>query len=429
VTLLPLYVSTEECAAALADVAAQKKATPWLPKSFTRNAMGRRAAWIYPRVLARAARRVEPDGLWLVANNFSTGGAQSSARRLLLALHSAGVRVRAAVLQEHPDFPTPGRGMLNEAGIPVLALVPPGNRAVEDAALPLIEAIERDPPQAVIFWNAIASWKVVLADALLEPRIFDVSPGEMFFTSLERFFERVPSGFPYRAAGDYGARLDGAVVKYGAEAQRAADVLGCSVTVIPNGVPLRQDVAVTPMEKKGGSPFVIGTAARLSPDKRLGDLIEAIRLAAPKMPRFVLRIAGGVERDFPGHADELRRRARGLPVEFLGELADTGAFLAGLDLFVMISEPAGCPNASLEAMAAGLPVLATDFGGAGEQVVDGVTGRLVPPRDAGAFAAALVSLAHDAPLRAQMGDAGRERARSEFSMERMVGSYRKLFGV
>src|SRR5262249_43758210 len=55
-----------------------------------------------------------------------------------------------------------------------------------------------------------------------------------------------------------------------------------------------------------------------------------------------------------------------------------GPFLEGLDLYVLVGEPAGCPNASLEAMAAGLPVVATDVGGMGEQGQDGVTGRLGP---------------------------------------------------
>ena len=73
----------------------------------------------------------------------------------------------------------------------------------------------------------------------------------------------------------------------------------------------------------------------------------------------------------------LRRLAEGLPVEWLGSLDETVEFLRDLDLFVLVAEPPGCPNASLEAMACGLPVIATDVGGMREQVVDGVTGRLV----------------------------------------------------
>jgi glycosyltransferase involved in cell wall biosynthesis len=165
---------------------------------------------------------------------------------------------------------------------------------------------------------------------------------------------------PYLDAREYGARLAGVVVKYEAEAEIASRTARRSVHIIRNGGPLSD----APRPQRNRRRSIIGTAARLSPDKRLGDLLEAIRLAAPRLPRFVLRIAGGPERGSQEHARDLRRQARGLPVKWCGELADTRDFLADLDLFVMISEPAGCPNASLEALAAGVPVIATDVGGA-----------------------------------------------------------------
>ena len=77
-------------------------------------------------------------------------------------------------------------------------------------------------------------------------------------------------------------------------------------------------------------------------------------------------------------------------------------------------------------MAAGLPVVATDFGGAGEQVIDGVTGRLVPPRDAAALAAALIDLANDTDQRRDCGAAGRCRAEALFDLRRMVADYRRV---
>ena len=172
---------------------------------------------------------------------------------------------------------------------------------------------------------------------------------------------------------------------------------------------------------------VIGTAARISPDKRLEDLLEAFRLAHPRMPPCVLRIAGGVERAPKQYARELRRRARGLPVQWCGEVRDTNDFLAELDLFAMISEPAGCPNASLEAMAAGLPVVATDVGGAGEQVLDRVTGRLVPRRDAAKFAAAIVDLVTNSEERRRLGANAREHIASHFTLDRMLDDYSRVF--
>ena len=92
----------------------------------------------------------------------------------------------------------------------------------------------------------------------------------------------------------------------------------------------------------------------------------------------------------------------------------------------MISEPGGCPNASLEAMAAGLPVIATDHGGACEQVVDGVTGRLVPRGNPATLADALVDACCDRERLRQWGEQAWARARSLFTIERMADDYEQI---
>jgi glycosyltransferase involved in cell wall biosynthesis len=107
-------------------------------------------------------------------------------------------------------------------------------------------------------------------------------------------------------------------------------------------------------------------------------------------------------------------------------LTDVRPFLRQLDLFVMISEPAGCPNASLEALATGLPVIATDFGGASEQIERGVSGLLTPRGDAAALADAIVAAARDPTLRARLGENGRRRVEERFSLERMVADYLRI---
>ena len=172
--------------------------------------------------------------------------------------------------------------------------------------------------------------------------------------------------------------------------------------------------------------LVIGTAARISPQKKLEELFHALRQADGRMPPYELRIAGGVERGADDYARRLREDAAGLPVKFLGEVEDPRPFYRSLDLFVMISEPAGCPNALLEAMAGGLPVVATDVGGASEQIADGVTGRLVPRGDTRAFADALAALARDPALRTRYGAAGRARIAALFNVNRMVDDYCRI---
>jgi len=425
VMLVPENAAPETYATAIVDVSLAPPAggADAAAAHFTLDRMAHRYAWLYPRAVA-AHGRGRGAGLLLVTNNFSVGGAQSSARRLLLGLREQGVRVRAAVLEEQAEYPTPGRRVLLAAGVGVFAAPPPSVADAEEAVTLLLDEIDRDPPAAVLLWNAMAPHKVLLADGLLDIPIFDVSPGEMYYESLARYLARPRPGLPYRSAADYGARLAGVIVKYGGERERAQRTLGAPVHVIPNGVALF--AAAGGSTNDGGRPLAIGTLARLDPRKKVHELLDALARANGRMPPYVLRIGGGVERGCAEYAAELRTRANGGPVEWAGEVGDPAAFLRELDLFALIAEPAGCPNASLEAMSAGLPVVATDVGGIAEQVVEGVTGHVVPAGDPGALADALVRLAHDAAARARLGRAGRERIRTELSLDAMVAAYRRV---
>ena len=111
-------------------------------------------------------------------------------------------------------------------------------------------------------------------------------------------------------------------------------------------------------------------------------------------------------------------RERGLTerIDLLGDRGDVPGVLASADVFVLSSRSEGFPVSILEAMAAGLPVVATDVGGVAESVADGETGLLVPPGDPGALAAALDRLLTDSALRLRLGTAGRERARRHFDV-------------
>jgi glycosyltransferase involved in cell wall biosynthesis len=157
---------------------------------------------------------------------------------------------------------------------------------------------------------------------------------------------------------------------------------------------------------------------------------------------LVTCVARLVERK--GHED-LIRAGSGLRLLFVGDgphvrhLAGRGAILAGprrdipeiLAASDIVALPSrfgeGCPNALLEAMAAGKPVVAARSGGIPEVVKDGETGILHDPWNVDALRQALLTLAGDAPKRLQMGAAGRERALSEFSSERLVRFYDDLY--
>jgi glycosyltransferase involved in cell wall biosynthesis len=116
-------------------------------------------------------------------------------------------------------------------------------------------------------------------------------------------------------------------------------------------------------------------------------------------------------------------------LRLLGYRADVAALLAAADIFVLPSHFEGLPMSVIEAMLAGLPVVATDIRGPREQVVDGETGLLVPVRDAASLAGALRRLAEDGALRGRMGAAGLARARELFDEGRVVARTIELMGL
>ncbi|HSA03734.1 MAG TPA: glycosyltransferase family 4 protein, partial [Candidatus Paceibacterota bacterium] len=399
-------------------------------KIFSRQRMAARYHWFYRRAIAASQRLTSATGVWLVTNNFSTGGAQSSARRLLEGLAGRGIKVRAAVVQENPEDPTPGHQRLAAAGIRILALPPVGQMNPRHAVETLLEAIDRDPPAVVFYWNLIPEYKVLLTDALLRTPVFDISPGEMFYASLERYFQGPNRWESYWTARDYGARLEGVVVKYAAEATRALQCLGARVHIIPNGIPLSPPESryfiTTRIQPDPNRPFLLGTVARIHPHKRLEDLLLALKMAQPDLPSWRLQIAGGIDPGCEDYGRQLKNMAMDMPVDWLGEQSELASHHRNWDLFVLIAEPAGCPNASLEAMAAGLPVLATDAGGMAEQVVDGVTGRLTPARQPALLARALIEVIEHPSRLATMARAARKHIEARFSLDRMVKDYLEL---
>lgn len=400
-----------------------------LSPDWTREQMAARYAWLYPRVIASKSDRNKRTGLWLITNNFSTGGAQSSARRLLEGLSQKNIKVRATVVEEAPDHPTPGRKALLSAGIPVHA-IPILQDSSATTCAQILALMDDDSPESVIFWNLRPSLKLLLADALVHTPVFDVSPGEMYFDSLEKYFAKPLPGFPYRSTRDYGANLRGVIVKYHGEAAHAAKTLGTTVHVIPNGVNLSELSTTEARERPSRVPRVVfGTAARIHPQKRLEDLLAAFHFAHHSLPVYTLRIAGGVETGCDDYHASLRDMARDLSVEWLGEVTDLPSFHRTLDVFVMISEPAGCPNASLEAMASGLPVIATDVGGASEQIINNETGILLPPRDKNSLATALIELASQPELRTRLGLNARKHVEEAFALERMISEYKRVLGL
>ncbi len=167
---------------------------------------------------------------------------------------------------------------------------------------------------------------------------------------------------------------------------------------------------------------VVGMTGAVTPRKGQLYLLQAFKTLLQARPRTKLVMVGeaqGAEEE--AYRGRLRAyvSSEGLTrhVMFAGWRSDVARVLRGLDLFVLPSLNEGLPRSILEAMALGLPVVATKVGGNAELVVDGQTGLLVPAEDPDALAAAMARILQDPDLASSMGRRGRQRVEAEFSLE------------
>ena len=171
---------------------------------------------------------------------------------------------------------------------------------------------------------------------------------------------------------------------------------------------------------------LVGNVAALVPHKGQRHFVEAAHLVVQQVPdaRFIIAGEGELrpqlERQIKDHRLEKH-------VILAGFRPDVLSVHKAFDIFVMSSVTEGLGTSLLDAMAAGKPIVGTRAGGIPEVVANGETGILVEPRDHVAMADAIVRLLKDETLRRQMGDAGRVRARSLFSAERMVQNTLKVY--
>jgi len=172
--------------------------------------------------------------------------------------------------------------------------------------------------------------------------------------------------------------------------------------------------------------IVIGALGNLRPEKDLETFLLAARGILDAIPSAEFLVIG----DGPAR-DNLERLASDLriseSVHFLGERSDVSDLLAALDILVMTSYTESFPNAILEAMAMGKPVVATNVGGIPELVEEGQTGFLVSPRDPEAIADRVLSLSRDSARRQQMGRAARARVESNFTVQAVIARLEGIY--
>jgi glycosyltransferase involved in cell wall biosynthesis len=210
-----------------------------------------------------------------------------------------------------------------------------------------------------------------------------------------------------------------------AERERTAGVAAhtcdaAKTVVIPNAV----DVEAAPVSTVDRPTPRIVSVGRLKAPKDFQTLARALSLL-PQDSYEALIVGDGPDR--PAIQRRLRQLALEERVHLVGARDDVPAVLAEADVFVLSSRSEGMPVSVIEAMAAGLPVVASHVGGMSELVEDGETGFLVPPEDPTALTRVLATLLEDQALRRRLGDAGRERARREFDLDPFRRAHVELY--
>jgi glycosyltransferase involved in cell wall biosynthesis len=186
--------------------------------------------------------------------------------------------------------------------------------------------------------------------------------------------------------------------------------------IVPNGVTPPRPV----QRSKGSGAVVVGSVCRLARQKGLTYLIAAAKAVLEERGDNARFSVAGDGPDLDLLKAEIDRRDLRDAFELVGGVAEPWDHLFSLDVFVLPSLWEGMPFVLLEAMGAGLPVVATDVGGVRDVIPDDAFGYVVPPADADALKVAILRYVDQPELRRSVGSAARERILREFSRERMV---------
>jgi len=359
----------------------------------------------------------------IVISELRPGGAERVVVHLACELKRLGIRTTVICLQrEGPLAPE-----LHQRQIPVIAL-----KSLKGYDIPAIwrlaKVLRRCHPDVINVHDRSSLPYVDLANRLAgrQPVVFSCH-GLLLDASLSRWCER----FAMRSA----AALTAVSEETGRRYVALLDWPG-PVDVVPNGVPLpepdpnmrsaaRADLGLA------DDVFTFLAVGNLKPEKGFEDLLEAAAILRDRLAgrRFVVLIAGGTSdeayaKGLDASLDRLNLRD---VVRFLGYRPDTRPLYAAANAFVLSSRTEGLPMVLLEAMGAGLAVIATRVGGVPDVVTDGANGLLVASSEPRELADAMARLADASALRQRLGEVARRHIRSGYSVERMAERYLDIY--
>ena len=363
-----------------------------------------------------SARRIR---VMFVVGNFVAGGAERHLLELWSRIDRGRFEVEIACFRREGQFLAQVEGLgwpVHELGVGRRLYGPAGWRALAR----LVALVRRFRPDVVHGYLFGPNLFAVIAGRLCAVPVVAVAKRNVdaFETPRQAWLQRI---------AHRGATHVTAVSEAVAATVEAMGVPRARITVIPNGVDAARFASVpADAVRTNGEGPVVGSVGCLAVRKDYGTLIDALALLDQRALRCrALLVGDGPERE----ALERRIRERGLSdrVQLLGERPDVERLLPAMDVFALSSREEGIPNALLEAMAAGRPVVATAVGGTPEVVEDGETGWLVPPGSAPLLADALERVLRDPVEAGRRAAAGRRAVLEHRSIEAMVSRHEAFY--
>lgn len=361
-----------------------------------------------------------------VITGLQVGGAERGVQRVALGLRDRGIE--PTVVSLGPDGPI-GEALAGE-GVRVEAVGLRPSRPDPRRVLRLRSLLGTIGPDVVQTWLFHGDLIGGLAARKLAPVVWNIRQ-----SSLDDQARWTTNGAAHLCAR-LSRRVPTRIVANSAAGADAFGALGydrSKMVVIPNGVDVdrfRPDPAARARLRAelevGEDVAVAVSVGRWDPQKDHASLIEAWSRRSGAGPTLLVLCGQGCDGTEPGLLALLDRHELREQTRLLGVRADLPAVLAGSDVYVQSSKSEGMPNAVAEAMAVGLPVVATAVGDT--EVLLGGTGELVPPHDPGALAAALDRVLALGPEgRRAMGEAGRRRVTADYAPERELAAYEQLY--
>lgn len=369
-----------------------------------------------------AQKPERPVNVMLLASSLWIGGAEAVIQHLALSLDRSRFRVLVCYLKDRGHI----GDMIAEAGVNIVGVRRPGDSPVDYLSFLKLWRIIRDAGIDVVHSHTTHGLTDACLCKIFRPRLrvvhtfhFGNYPHtRMKHIWLERIFSRIADRLV--AVGEFQRRQIVAVHRV---APRRICVIhnGVSLPGRANGTSLRQRLGA-------GERIIVGTIATMIPQKGLADLLTVAKSIKDSGRNVLFVIVG------EGHLRlglELERRRLGLEdtVVLTGWITDAAAHaLPAFDIFFQPSLWEAMSVVILEAMAAGLPIVATRVGENPAVLEEGLTGFLVPPGDTVAMSVVLRNLIDDPALRERLGKAARRAVERKFTVDHMARSYQQVYG-